>query len=148
MQSLNGLKKVSNYFIGGSGWQSQEEIGDIYQVHLKDQECRAESSLLRKGLLGSLSKVVFERRTSTGSGLFSSFDGVFAQIFSQIAFITVKKLRNTNFISSRHVKRENATLPVDVRRSKTPLLELLLCRREVGEKEQESARAGREGGQE
>ena len=116
--------------------------------HLKDQECRAESSLLRKGLLGSLSKVVFERRTSTGSGLFSSFDGVFAQIFSQIAFITVKKLRNTNFISSRHVKRENATLPVDVRRSKTLLLELLLCRREVGEKEQESARAGREGGQE
>ena len=124
MQSLNGLKKVSNYFIGGSGWQSQEEIGDIYQVHLKDQECRAESSLLRRGLLGSLSKVVFERRTSPGSGLFSFFDGVFAQIFSQIASITVKKLRNTNFMSSRHVKRENASLPVDFRRSKTPLLKL------------------------
>ena len=74
--------------------------------------------------LGSLSNDVFERRTSTGSGLFSFFDGGFAQIFSQIASITVKKLRNTNFISSRHVKRENTSLPVDVRRSKTSLLKL------------------------
>ena len=85
----------------------------------------------------SLSNNVFERRTSTGSGLFSFFDDVFAQIFSQIASITVEKLRNTNFISSRHVKRENTSLPVDVRRSKTSLLKLpttdkfcsLLCNR-------------------
>ena len=46
------------------------------------------------------------------------------QIFSQIASITVKKLRNTNFISSRHIKRENTSLPVDMRRSKTSLLKL------------------------
>ena len=75
-------------------------------------------------LLGSLSNNVFEGRTSTGSGFFSFFDGGFAQIFSQIASMTVKKLRNTNFISSRHVKRENTSLPVDVRRSKTSLLKL------------------------
>ena len=74
--------------------------------------------------LGSLSNNVFERRTLTGSGLFSFFDGSFAQIFSQIASITVKKLRNTNFISSRHVKRENTSLPIDERRSKTSLLKL------------------------
>ena len=74
--------------------------------------------------IGSLSNNVFERRTSTGSGLFSFFDGGFAQSFSQIASITVKKLRNTNFISSRHVERENTSLPVDVRRSKTLLLKL------------------------
>ena len=74
--------------------------------------------------VGSLSSNLSERRTSTGSGLFSFFDGGFAQIFSQIASITVKKLRNTNFISSRHVKRENTSLPVDVRRSKTSLLKL------------------------
>ena len=81
-------------------------------------------------LLGNLSNNVFERRTLTGSGLFSFFDGGFAQIFSQIASITVKKLRNTNFKSSRHVKRENASLPVDVRRSKTSLLKLpiIFCR--------------------
>ena len=83
-------------------------------------------SLTRKTIvaLGSLSSNVFERRTSTGSGLFSFFDGGFAQIFSQIASITVEKLRNTNFISSRHVKRENTSLPVDVCRSKTSLLKL------------------------
>ena len=75
-------------------------------------------------IIGSLSNNVFERRTSTGSGLFSFLDGGFAQIFCQIASITVKKLRNTNFISSRHVKRENTSLPVDVRRSKTSLLKL------------------------
>ena len=74
--------------------------------------------------VGSLSNYVFEPRTSTGSGLCSFFDGGFAQIFSQIASITVKKLRNTNFISSRHVKGENTSLPVDVRRSKTSLLKL------------------------
>ena len=74
--------------------------------------------------IGSLSINVFERRTSTGSGLFSFFDGGFAQIFSQIASIIVKKLRNSNFISSRNVKRENTSLPVDVRPSKTSLLKL------------------------
>ena len=56
--------------------------------------------------------------------LFSfSNDGV-VFIFSQIVSIRVKKLCNTNFISSRHIKRENALLPVDVLRSKTPLLKL------------------------
>ena len=75
-------------------------------------------------IIGSLSNNVFERRTSTGSGLFSFFDGGFGQIFSQIASKSVKKLRNTNFISSRHVKWENITLSVDVRCSKTSLLKL------------------------
>ena len=48
-------------------------------------------------IIGSLSNNVFERRTSTGSGIFSFFDGGFAQIFSQIASITVKKLREYKF---------------------------------------------------
>ena len=54
-------------------------------------------------LQGSLSNNVYERRTSTGNGLFSFFDDGFAQSFSQIATIRVKKLSNTNFISSRHI---------------------------------------------
>ena len=61
---------------------------------------------------------VFERRTPTGSD--------FAQIFSQIVSIRVKRLSNTNFILSRHIKREDVSLPVHVRRSKTPLLSSLL----------------------
>ena len=72
--------------------------------------------------MGSLSKEVYERRTSTGSGPFSSLDDGFAQIFNQIVSIRVKKLSNTNFISSRHIKREKSSLPFDVRRSKTSLL--------------------------
>ena len=34
------------------------------------------------------------------------------------------KLSNTNLVVSRHIKREKASLPVDVRRSKTSLLKL------------------------
>ena len=45
--------------------------------------------------------------------------GGFAQIFSQILSVRVKKQRSTNVISSRHVKREKTSLPVDVRRSRT-----------------------------
>ena len=74
--------------------------------------------------LGSLSNDVFERRTSTGSGPFSFLDDGFAQIFSQIVSIRVKKLSNTNYIASRHITREKSSLPVDVRCSKTSLLKL------------------------
>ena len=97
-------------------------LNDVNPLFVLSQRVLA----LRRGglLLGSLSNNVFERRTSTGSSLFSFFDGGFAQIFGQIASITVKKLRKTNFISSRHVKRENTSLPVDVRGSKTSLLKL------------------------
>ena len=76
-------------------------------------------------LENGLSNDVFQRCTSTGSGLFFSFsDDGFAQFFSQIVSVRVKKLSNTNFISSRLVNREKASLPVDVRRSKKPLLSL------------------------
>ena len=61
---------------------------------------------------------------SIGSGLFSFLGNGIALIFSQIVSIRLKKLYNTNFISSRHIKRENALLTVDVRLSKTPLLKL------------------------
>ena len=96
----------------------------VFSVLRASVWCRNKDPLDPALSTGSLSSNVFERRTSTGSGLFSFFDGGFAQIFSQIASIVVKKLRNTNFISSRHVKRENSSLPVDVRHSKTSLLKL------------------------
>ena len=74
--------------------------------------------------LGSLSNDVFERHMSTGSCPFSFLGDGFAQIFSQIVSIRVKKLSNTNYIASRHITREKSSLPVDVRRSKTSLLKL------------------------
>ena len=75
-------------------------------------------------ILGSLSNDVFERRTSTGSCPFSFLGDGFAQIFSQIVSIRVKKLSNTNYIASRHTTREKSSLPVDVRCSKMSLLKL------------------------
>ena len=38
--------------------------------------------------------------------------------------IRVKKLSNTNLLALRYIKREKASLPVGVRRSKTSLLKL------------------------
>ena len=39
-------------------------------------------------------------------------------------FIRVKTLSNTNYVASRYIKREKGSLPFDVRRSKTSLLNL------------------------
>ena len=77
-----------------------------------------------KTLLVNLSKDVFERRTSTGSGFFSFLDSGFAHFLGQLVSIIVKTLRNTNLGASRCFKMKKTSLPVDVRRSKTPLLKL------------------------
>ena len=66
--------------------------------------------------LGSLSRDVFERRTSTGSGVFALFGCDFEQILGQIVSIRVKTLGYTNLAASRHIKREEGSLSVDVRR--------------------------------
>ena len=57
-------------------------------------------------LYSSLSKDIFERRTSTGSGLFSFLGRGFAQIFGQIVSISVKTRGNTNSVVSRNIKRD------------------------------------------
>ena len=59
----------------------------------------------------------------------SFLDDGFAEIFSQIISIRVKKRSNTNFISSTYIETENASLPVDVHHSKTLLLKLPIIRR-------------------
>ena len=41
-----------------------------------------------------------------------------------MVFIREKKLGNTNLSASRHIKMEKASLPIDMRRSKTSLLKL------------------------
>ena len=49
---------------------------------------------------------------------------VFVQMFGQVASVRVKKLSNRRLVASRHIERpEKASLPVDVRRSKTLLLQ-------------------------
>ena len=78
----------------------------------------------RSLIIMNLSKDVFERRTSTGSGLFSFLDSGFAHLLGQLVSIIVKTLRNTNLGASRCFKMKKTSVPVDVRRSKTPLLKL------------------------
>ena len=67
---------------------------------------------------------IFDRRTSTGSGRFALLGSNFPQIFWQFVLVRVKILRETNLVASRNIKRENASLPVDVLRPGTSLLKL------------------------
>ena len=53
---------------------------------------------------------------------------VLGQIFRQIVSIKVMTLINTNVVVSRHIKREEVLLPVAVRHSKTPELNLNFIR--------------------
>ena len=62
-----------------------------------------------------LSKDVFERPKSTGSGLFTNLGRDFNQFLDQIVSMIEKTFRNTNLIASRHLRREKNSLPVDVR---------------------------------
>ena len=73
-----------------------------------------------------LKQQCFERRTSTGSGLFASLGSGLVETLGYIVFKREKKpISNTNLLASRHIKREKGSLPVDVHRSKTYLLKLL-----------------------
>ena len=49
---------------------------------------------------------------------------VLGQIFGQIVAIRLMTLINTNVVASRHTKREGVLLPVAVRHSKTPEINL------------------------
>ena len=50
----------------------------------------------------------FERRTSTGSGLFALLSRDFEQIWGQIVSLRVKTLSNTNLVVPRHIKKKKA----------------------------------------
>ena len=73
-----------------------------------------------------------------------SFGREILEILGQIVSLRVRTLSNTNFVQSRHIKREKGSLPVYVpRRSKTSLLKLpfngrseryhIDCRERLGE---------------
>ena len=55
---------------------------------------------------------------------FSFLDSGFAHFLGQLVSIIVKTLRNTNLVATRCFKMKKTSIPVDVRRSKTPLLKL------------------------
>ena len=47
-------------------------------------------------------------------------------MFGKIISTRIKTLTNTNLVASRHIIRETASLPVDILRSKMPLLKRLI----------------------
>ena len=65
---------------------------------------------------------------------FSFLNSDFAHFLGQLVSIIVKTLRNTNLGASRCFKMKKNSLPVDVRRSKTPLLKLPSISRANGER--------------
>ena len=75
-------------------------------------------------LLGSLGNRVFERRTATGREHFACQDSGVSQIFILIIFKGENILSDVNVVEWRHVKRENSSLPVAIRVSKTCVLKL------------------------
>ena len=92
-----------------------------------------EDSSFLSHTLGSLSNSVFERRTSTGSGLFASLGSGLVETLGEIVFKREKKLSNTSLLASRNIKKEKASLLVDVRRSKTSLLKVPIVTSQFGD---------------
>ena len=75
-------------------------------------------------LLGSLSTRVFGTRTATGREHFTCQDSSVSQIFVLIISNGEKTPSNVNVVVWKQVKRENSSLPVAVRVSKTCVLKL------------------------
>ena len=74
--------------------------------------------------LGNLSKDVFERRTSTGSEVFSLLICLDANKFVLLSFSSLIKTIYPRFSTEPLPNDAKSPLPVDVRRSKTLLLKL------------------------
>ena len=75
-------------------------------------------------IIGSLSSDVFERRTSTGSEVFSLLTRLDDIKFVFLSFFTVIEAIWLKICAKPPSKNEKRPLPVDVRRSKTLLLKL------------------------
>ena len=81
--------------------------------------------LSNRQTIGSLSKDVFERRTSTGSEAFSLFICLDANKFVLLSFFSLIKTIYQRVSTKPLPNDAKSPLPVDIRRSKTPLFKLL-----------------------
>ena len=77
-----------------------------------------------KIIIGSLSKDVFERRTSTGSEVFSFTVRLDANKFVLVTFFSLTKTIYLRVLTKPLPNDAKSPLPVDVRRAKTLLLNL------------------------
>ena len=77
-------------------------------------------------MIGSLSEGVFGRRTSTGSRAFYRLISLDTTTFVLPCFFTLIQTICQKGLAITLPKNEKSPLPVDLRRSKTSLLELLM----------------------
>ena len=82
------------------------------------------SSSLRKLPISELKQRRFWATHVNRKWFFFIFGQWFCPFLGQLVSIIVKTLRNTNLGASRCFKMKKTSLPVDVRRSKTPLLKV------------------------
>ena len=80
--------------------------------------------VLKRELIGNLSKDVFERRTSTGSEAFSLLICLDANKFVLLSFFSLIKTIYQRVSTEPLPNDAKSPLPVEVRRSKTLLLKL------------------------
>ena len=78
----------------------------------------------RYKVIGTLSKDVFERRTSTGSEAFSLFICLDTTKFILLSFLSPIKTIHPTVSTKPQPNAAKSPLPADVRRSKTLLLKL------------------------
>ena len=89
-----------------------------------DKRRQEELHKVPNNILGNLSKDVFERRTSTGSKVFSLLICLDANKFVLLSFSSLIKTIYPRFSTEPLPNDAKSPLPVDVRRSKTLLLKL------------------------
>ena len=93
---------------------------------LRQQRWRRQRELQQSNkFIGSLSKDVFERRTSTGSEVFSLFICLDTTKFVLLSFFSPITTIYPRVSTKPQPNAAKSPLPVDVRRSKTLLLKLL-----------------------
>ena len=99
---------------------------DHNNMELQQQRRRRQRERFKRNryILGNLSSDVFERRTSTGSEVFSLLTCLDDIKFVFLSFFTVIEAIWPKICAKPPSKNEKRLLPVDVRRSKTLLLKL------------------------
>ena len=97
---------------------------NVYVVHDHYLSLRMTTAQVVETLVGSLSSDVFERRTSTGSEVFSLLTCLDDIKFVFLSFFTVIEAIWLKIWAKPPSKNEKRPLPVDVRHSKTLLLKL------------------------
>ena len=111
------LPPIVSSFDTHARWQPATQSARSRRSCGKIEDCE-------QSILGNLSKDVFERRTSTGSEVFSLLICLDANKFVLLSFSSLIKTIYPRFSTEPLPNDAKSPLPVDVRRSKTLLLKL------------------------